>query len=271
MLYGKSGSLKGDQLPLLLNQAVLQSGKSFGYQQFAYLSGAVDNAKAAIAAEDKGAAALAIASLSKLGKPGELSEGSYSSVAKEADEIVNKLLEEGKASIEEAVANLNSADSAFNGALTLVEANRIYKKLPTLKNAATLALRTAHRDSTKSILIKQAEGIDNARRQSKLTTATSKKLAIASYELVIKRYPGTPADKLARSELAEIDPNSELLSSPAPSGYRTWTDSTGKFRVEAKLVSFANGQATLLRRDGKAITLPLDRLSAGDQTFLQTQ
>jgi hypothetical protein len=276
MLYGKSGSLSGNLLPALLTEAATQAGRSFNNEQYAFLSSVVTKSKAALASEDLAAASRALSDLNKLGKPGQLSVGSYSTLAKEADEMTNKLIESGKATIQQASDQLTSPDTAFEGALSLVETERIYKTLPTVKKAASLSIRAANKDSATSALLKQAADLDRARYLSKLTTSTSQKRAITSYEVVIRLYPGTAADKLARTELAVLAPASELLgstpkSNPAPAAaeYRIWTDSTGNFRVEAKLVSFFADQAELLKKDGKTITLPLDRLSADDQKFLQ--
>ena len=52
---------------------------------------------------------------------------------------------------------------------------------------------------------------------------------------------------------------------------RTWTDSTGRYTVEAEFVSVAGGQVTLKKTDGQEITLPLDRLSAADREFVKTR
>jgi hypothetical protein len=46
---------------------------------------------------------------------------------------------------------------------------------------------------------------------------------------------------------------------------RTWTDSTGKFNVEAEFLGLADGQVKLRRQDGREVTLPLARLSPADQ------
>ncbi len=55
------------------------------------------------------------------------------------------------------------------------------------------------------------------------------------------------------------------LPSPAAAQTRTWTDSTGKFTVQAKFVGLSDGKVTLEREDGTQITLPLEKLSAADQ------
>jgi thiol-disulfide isomerase/thioredoxin len=52
---------------------------------------------------------------------------------------------------------------------------------------------------------------------------------------------------------------------------RTWTDSSGKFRVEAELVRLDSGKVTLRKTDGKLVTLPMEKLSAADQQFVRQQ
>lgn len=51
---------------------------------------------------------------------------------------------------------------------------------------------------------------------------------------------------------------------------RTWTDATGKFKVEAALVRVEDGSAVLKKTDGKELRVPIDRLSDGDQRFLES-
>lgn len=46
---------------------------------------------------------------------------------------------------------------------------------------------------------------------------------------------------------------------------RTWTDKTGKFRVEAEFVAEEDGVVTLRKEDGDEIEVPLDKLSAADK------
>jgi|GEM_PF-748405 len=48
---------------------------------------------------------------------------------------------------------------------------------------------------------------------------------------------------------------------------RTWTDSTGKFAIEAEFVSLKNGEVTLKRKDGKEVKMSLNRLSKDDQAL----
>lgn len=54
------------------------------------------------------------------------------------------------------------------------------------------------------------------------------------------------------------------------SGARRWTDSTGKYTVEAEFVGFKDGKVQLKKEDGKTITVPIDKLSEADQEFMHT-
>ena len=86
----------------------------------------------------------------------------------------------------------------------------------------------------------------------------------------------TGVDQPADRPAAGADP---FADRPAPAGAasvfddalppkkRTWTDSTGKFKIEAEFVKLAAGQVTLKRTDGKEIALPLDLLAPADQAI----
>ena len=53
--------------------------------------------------------------------------------------------------------------------------------------------------------------------------------------------------------------------------YRTWTDSTGRYRIEAALVGYAEGNLRLLKRNGKTISVPLKALSLDDRQYLRKE
>jgi hypothetical protein len=60
-----------------------------------------------------------------------------------------------------------------------------------------------------------------------------------------------------------------LLVPGQPSWARKWTDSSGKFSVEAELVEVKGDKVVLKKTDGKTVTLPVARLSETDQRHLQ--
>lgn len=51
---------------------------------------------------------------------------------------------------------------------------------------------------------------------------------------------------------------------------RTWTDSTGKYKVEGELQSATATEVQLTQTGGKVVKIPFDKLSAADQAFVQS-
>jgi hypothetical protein len=76
----------------------------------------------------------------------------------------------------------------------------------------------------------------------------------------------------------EVEPYSQPLPPPPPaqafaprkaaSPLRTWTDGSGKYHVAARLVGVSEGEAQLVREDGRTIFVPLWRLSVEDRGLL---
>ena len=51
---------------------------------------------------------------------------------------------------------------------------------------------------------------------------------------------------------------------------RRWTDSTGKYGVEAEFVALDEGNVRLLRSDGKMISVPIEILSEADRRYVDS-
>ncbi|MFN9348997.1 MAG: SHD1 domain-containing protein [Planctomycetota bacterium] len=51
--------------------------------------------------------------------------------------------------------------------------------------------------------------------------------------------------------------------------YRIWKDSTGKYQIDAALISQSSSHVILKNREGKQIEVALDTLSASDLEFLK--
>lgn len=66
-------------------------------------------------------------------------------------------------------------------------------------------------------------------------------------------------------------PSPPPLPEAPPAEMRTWTDSTGKFKLDAKLIAVENGNVKLERPDGKIVTMPLDKLSPADQVIVRAK
>ncbi len=52
---------------------------------------------------------------------------------------------------------------------------------------------------------------------------------------------------------------------------REWTDSTGRYKVEADLIAYNDTTAVLKRADGRLVAVPIDRLSEADQKYLSSK
>lgn len=53
-------------------------------------------------------------------------------------------------------------------------------------------------------------------------------------------------------------------------GVRTWSDATGRFKIEASFVELVDGNVRLKRADGRMIApLPLDKLSEADKLYIK--
>jgi S1-C subfamily serine protease len=60
-----------------------------------------------------------------------------------------------------------------------------------------------------------------------------------------------------------------LVASMSWSESRTWTDATGKFKVEATLLRIEGENAILKKTDGKDLPVPIQKLSEADQRFIR--
>lgn len=58
------------------------------------------------------------------------------------------------------------------------------------------------------------------------------------------------------------------IASSAAEEYRTWTDSTGKYKIKAKFVQEEAGTVTLRQEDGEELEIELKNLSAADQKVI---
>ena len=80
-----------------------------------------------------------------------------------------------------------------------------------------------------------------------------------------QRFPPSRLTLLdeAASEAEEMPATTELTSE-----FREWSDSTGAFKIKAKLLSAKNGKIKLEKEDGFVVTLPSLKLSDADQKFI---
>ncbi|MDA7528113.1 SHD1 domain-containing protein, partial [bacterium] len=56
---------------------------------------------------------------------------------------------------------------------------------------------------------------------------------------------------------------------PVAPQMRTWSDTTGQFKIEATFIELKGDSITLKRKDGKVISLPIAKLSEPDQKHIK--
>lgn len=70
----------------------------------------------------------------------------------------------------------------------------------------------------------------------------------------------------------EPEPSEPKRRQPPPKPkpiVRTWTDSTGQFKIDAEFAGYAAGTVKLKKADGSIITLPMEKLSQEDQDWIR--
>jgi hypothetical protein len=73
-------------------------------------------------------------------------------------------------------------------------------------------------------------------------------------------------------EQPNVDPSllATAASGPVSDGtYRTWTDDSGTFRIEAKYLATDGEKVRLAKKDGREISVPINRLSQADRQFVE--
>jgi hypothetical protein len=77
-----------------------------------------------------------------------------------------------------------------------------------------------------------------------------------------------PAHILTLDDIRFVPPESVGKATPI---FRTWTDSSGKFTLEAAFVKRAMDTVTLEKRDGETTEVRFDRLSEDDQSYIESR
>jgi hypothetical protein len=266
MLYGKSGTLPGPALGQLMQTSLAQSGRIFSPQEVSLLKGAVQQLETAVQQGDLDGAVKTLASAQKFGPAGEIA--SYSAVAQQLNAAARKIIEQGNQVVAEAQSKLATPQTALEGALQLVDAKTTYAPLKTLRDKAQSAYQQAAKDEAGGAMLKQAEELHRA--LARLQLRDGKELAVRDLNRVIERYPGTQAARRAATHIAEITGQAPTDGSSSSSeSFRQWTDDSGRHQIQAKLVARKEGWVLLETREGKRITLPISKLSAADQKWLQ--
>lgn len=81
--------------------------------------------------------------------------------------------------------------------------------------------------------------------------------------------PVRQAEEERRAAGARAKADKERREAIDAAKWRTWTDSSGEHKIDAKFGGMASGKVILVRSDGSKIQLPLEELSEEDQEWIK--
>ncbi|MGI9516093.1 MAG: SHD1 domain-containing protein [Pirellulaceae bacterium] len=67
------------------------------------------------------------------------------------------------------------------------------------------------------------------------------------------------------------EPAMDVIDEDENDDYRTFSDTSGSYEVEAKFIELIDGKVRLQKLDGSTIDVPLEKLSEEDQQFVRDQ
>jgi hypothetical protein len=85
--------------------------------------------------------------------------------------------------------------------------------------------------------------------------------------------PAAPTTNEKPAAPLAVEPTTKKIDMLAPGNdgrlpLREWTDNSGRFKVNAKLVLVLDGKVRLLKETGRTTTVALDRLSKDDRAYV---
>lgn len=280
-LFAGIGSLSGDKLPLMMLASLRQAGRSFNESDAKSLSDAVSRAQTQLEGGNLLAAAVSLSVVTGFGSPDDLQ--SFAKPALEAGEAYEQLVAELEKRAKAAQSNLatqsglGAADQLdpLDDLIALFETEEAYRLFPKLKSKAATWTRSIRQDSNVRDLADQAEALVKARVLAAAINPRQRNRAPTTYSSIIRRFPGTAIDEIARKELAVIDPDAKVLQMDAAAQtskpeFRQWTSSDGKFTTTAKLLQQNREKVQLQTKDGRKIDVNISSLSDQDREYLKS-
>ncbi len=276
-IYGGAGAPKGDELPTMLLASLKRSGRAFTSQEAEFLQRTVKATELALQSGDLLKTGVVFSEIGQLGPHDNL--GSFAKPALRSKELYTELKTQLVSRIEAAKSELLDSNPAqpLDSLLALYEAEAVAKLFPKWKSETSSIIREIKKKPQYTAQGEQAEAIVRARVVAASPSPRIRNRAESLYTSVIRRFPQTEADTLARAELAAVTPNAKILSMPPedmqPStkksnGLRTWSTQKGDFKTRAKYLRQRAGKVQLMKEDGETIVVDISILSLDDQKYL---
>ncbi len=202
-LYGKSGSLPGDQLPLMLQQALQHSGKILKVRDSSTLATAADEFERLKADGQITAAIKALGRGRKIGEPGNIA--SFAHPASRVNELANETALAVKSELESLVGKMDGdAGEKLAAVLEFLRIKREYGGLSLLK-PEWAAFQKSHLTQGNSTLAREAKVIDGAKSAD---SKSKKTRAIVRLQDLIAKTENEEVKLIAEEILAELETES---------------------------------------------------------------
>jgi tetratricopeptide (TPR) repeat protein len=190
-LYGSVGA--PNAMESFLKEQLQDAGKILGARELAELEKTAQESLKAFRRKDY-AKAIELAT-SASGK------GSYAASAGALESMLEKLADRARIALKDAEKKLASKADMFDGAVALMEARRVFAKLPAATEILDPAVARYRDDPKISPLIDQAEIVDRARQ---LEAQRKWKEAQAAYEELLEKHPDSPASESSKKQVKEM-------------------------------------------------------------------
>ena len=279
-IYGGAGALNGDDLPAMLLASLKRSGRAFNQQEAEFLQRTVKAAELALQSGDLLKTGVVLSEVGQLGPLENL--GSFAKPALRSQELYVELKKQIDTKIATARSELLDSELAkpLDQLLAVYEAEAISKLFPKWKNVTSSVTREIQKQPQYTAQAEQAEAIVRARAVAASLSPRIRNRAESLYTSVIRRFPETEADTLARAELAKVAPNAKILTmqpediksnTTKADGFRTWATQKGNFKTRAKYLRQKAGKVQLMKEDGETIVVDIAILSRNDQKYILEQ
>lgn len=276
-IYGGAGALSGDDLPKMLLASLKRSGRAFTNQEAEFLQRTVQASELALQSGDLLKTGVVLSEIGQLGPHDNL--GSFAKPALKSKELYVELKKQIDSQIATAKSELLDTNAAIplKPLLAVYTAEAVSKLFPKWNNATSSLTRDIKKQPQYTLPAEQAEAIVRARVVAASLSPRIRNRAESLYTSVIRRFPNTEAETLARRELAAVAPSAKILgvspekmdvSTAAVAKFRTWATRSGDFKTRAKYLLQNAGKVQLLKEDGKTIVVDIGILSSEDQSYL---
>jgi hypothetical protein len=264
-LYDHFGFLQGNEFRDALLSMLAKAGKALSEKETALVTKALEDAKRARKNGDLAEAVKSLLPLKKVGPLGSIP--SFVGPGLEANKLVAELTAEGKNMLKKVDEECAEGEPTLDAMLVYVKARRAFAALPTLKADLIAAGRKYDHRRSSADLLAQAAALDRAEVAA---AAHDTKKAADAFKKIVSAYPDTEAAKRAAEQLKKLseDGAETPAASDSKSVFRTWSDTTGQFKVKARLAGVEDGKASFETEDGRKMRVPLAKLSEADRQFL---